>query len=80
MHVQADVKLTDIEYFVRLESCCSAYKNKESFDVHHTSCHSEQSPLPDKLKTGWFCLTNGYYLSKGRKDVQALPVAKKGCI
>ena len=61
-----------------LKSCRSAYKSKESFDVHHTSHHSEQSPFPDQLKTGWFCLTKGFFLSKGRKDVQALPVGKKG--
>lgn len=61
-----------------LKSCRAAYKSKESFDVQYTSRHSEQSPFPDQLKTGWFCLTKEFFSNKGRKDVRAIPVGKKG--
>lgn len=61
-----------------LKSCRAAYKSRESFDVHHTSCHSEQSPFPDQLKAGWFCLTKDFFANRGRKEVKAIPLGKKG--
>ena len=61
-----------------MKSCRAAYKSKESFDVHHTTHHSVQSPFPDQLKAGWVCLSKQFFAIKGRKDVHALPLGKKG--
>ena len=56
----------------------AAYKSRESFDAHHTTRHSEQSAFPDQLKAGWFCLTKQFFSIKGRKDVDAIHLGKKG--
>jgi hypothetical protein len=59
-----------------LKTCRAAYKSRESFDVHHTSRHSEKTPFLDQLKAGWFCLTKEFFVSKGRKYVQVVHVEK----
>ena len=61
-----------------LKSIRSAYKSPESFDVHHTLQHSEQSPFPDQLKATWFCLNKQLFVNKGKKEIAALPIDRKG--
>ena len=61
-----------------LKSCCSAYQSKESFDVHHTVHHSEKSQLPDQVKAAWFSVTKRFFDQRGRKEVRAIPIGKKG--
>ena len=61
-----------------LKSISSAYKSPEGFDVHHTLQHSEQSPFPDQLKAAWFCLNKQFFVNKGRKEIAALPIDRKG--
>ena len=61
-----------------MKSCHAAYKSRESFDVHHTTRHPEQSAFPDHLKAGCFFLTKQFFSIKGRKDVDAIHLGKKG--
>ena len=61
-----------------LKSCRSAYQSKESFDVHHAVRHTEKSPLPDQVKAAWFCLTKRFFDQRGRREVRAIPIGKKG--
>ena len=63
-----------------LKSCRAAYKDKESFDVHHTSRHSEKSSFPDQLKAGWFCMTKEFFANQRRKEVRTIPLGKKGIL
>lgn len=62
-----------------LKSTRRAYMGKDGFDVHSTSRHSVQSPLPDQLKGAWFCLQKGFFEDKKRKDVECYPLDAKGC-
>ena len=59
------------------KSCRAAYKSRESFDVHHTTCYSVQSSFPDQLKAGCVFLSKKFFAIKGRKDVHAVPLGKK---
>ena len=52
--------------------------SKEGFDVHPTSRHSVQSSLPDQLKGAWFCLKRGFFLNKGRQEVECYPLENNG--
>ena len=52
---------------------------KEGFDIHHTSRHAEQSPLPDQVKGAWFCLQKGFFKNVSRKAVECYPLDQKGC-
>ena len=38
-----------------------AYADREAFDVHVTSKHKEQDPMPDQLKGMWFCLKEKFF-------------------
>lgn len=38
-----------------------AYAEKGSFDVHVTSRHKEQDPMPDQFKGMWFCLKEKFF-------------------
>ena len=60
------------------KSCRAAYHSKESFDIHHTVCHSEKSPFLDQVKAAWFCLTGSFFAHGGKKEVRPIPVGKKG--
>ena len=61
-----------------MKSVLNTCKNPDSFDVHHTSRHSEQDPFPDQLKAAWFFLSKEFFTNKKRKEILALPVDKKG--
>ena len=51
----------NIDFFKKVRG---AYKSPDSFNVHHTSRHSEQNPFPDHLKSAWFCLRSGFFENK----------------
>jgi hypothetical protein len=55
------------------------YMGKDGFDVHHTSRHCVQSPLPDQIKGTWFCLRKGFFEDRKRQDVECYPLNSKGC-
>lgn len=61
-----------------LKFCRAAYKSRESFDVHHTSRHSEPNPFFDQLKAAWFYLSKKFFANKGWKIVNVIPLGKKG--
>ena len=54
------------------------YKSRDCFDIHHTTRHSVQSPLPDQIKGAWFCLQKDFFKNKGRKEVKCYPLSGKG--
>ena len=39
----------------------SAFSGHEAFNVHHTSHHTEEDPLPDQLKEMWFCMHKKFF-------------------
>jgi len=39
----------------------SAYEDREAFNVHATTRHCEQDPLPDQLKGMHFCLKEKFF-------------------
>lgn len=55
------------------------YMGKDGFDVHHTSRHCVQSPLPDQIKGAWFCLQKGFFQDHKRQEVECYPLDSKGC-
>ena len=38
-----------------------AYMEKDEFDIHHSSRHSVQDPLPDQVKGPWFCVQQAFF-------------------
>lgn len=50
------------------------YMGKDGFDVHHTSRHCVQSPLPDQIKGAWFCLQKGFFQDHKRQEVECYPL------
>ena len=54
------------------------YESRDCFDIHHTTRHSVQSPLPDQIKGAWFCLQKDFFRNKGRKEVKCYPLSGKG--
>jgi len=46
------------------------YADKQSFDVHLKTKHTEQSAIPDQIKGMWFCVRERFFTYvKGREDV-----------
>ena len=50
--------ITNVQLFGQVRR---AYADKEPFDVHGTSKHKEQDPMPDQLKGMWFCVKDRFF-------------------
>ena len=53
---------------------------KDGFDVHHSSRHSVQDPLPDQVKGAWFCVQKAYFFFRKneRKEIECYSLDGKG--
>ncbi len=55
-----------------------AYMEKDGFDVHPTSRHSVQDPLPDQVKGAWFCVQKAFFEENERKEIECYSLDGKG--